>query len=528
MIYKYHLHTHSSHEFASSMRAIALRCKMLGLDGAFVTDHDYRMGYLKNGINRFDIAELGAISVIGEPPRNKFKRGWKPAEWNDVSFGSQNGKDAMILRAYPGDSCQATFSAEGKQHQVSLLALITLILDFCPVGFDPAVHGVMVDIKLSQRTPDFEFSHLCYMAGRCPSMPNTHYCLPFELADGWQKKSFSISKDILMFDGFGEDNCFVDLTLKLFCPIGAKSFSLAHSYYELTRLLVAEDIRIRQQDLANRIGEVYNVTLYVATEISGLGQHKLSFCEDTPIIDYKKENYPSEPEFAIKHVKKHGGAHSYCHLYGIYHRKFDFTDKEKGMNNLIAELIANRCEEAVMLEVGYPSGREGFDFEDYMYAWDEIIRGGVLIAGYGSNDSHGASSGGWERGNNFCAYISASSDARKALIDAFRHGRLYSADPVAWKNGEFEMSCEGFDMGAVINAKKEDEHKVLFKLMLPKGEFKIVVSSLGRVLADFGISGGSYEFCTDILIEKPIEAVRINIYNNNRCIMFSNPIYFVI
>ena len=529
-LYKFHMHTHSSHESASSMRGIADKCKELKLDGSFITDHDNRISVNKNAVFRYDVAEIGSLNTQTDTSTSKHWSGWVHERNSDVSVGIANGKKCMRLRANPGSACTAEFSSHGKRHQVSLLAQLTMLLDFCPIGFDPSVHGIMVDITLSQRPPEFFMGHLCYLAGQCPPMPDTYWIRPLELKEGWQNLIFHITKDALEFDEFGEDNCFASLKLKLFCQEGAKGFSLAHNRYELSRELWAQPLFEKQKELAERISHANGVTLYVATEISGLGQHKISFSESVPIIDYQKENYPSGAEFAIEHLKRYGGVYSYNHMFDAFKRMtLDDSQRLEIIQKRLNEMTESRCDGADLIEVGYPDTRAGFTIHEHMYIWDQLTLRGIFLTGYGNNDSHSCGHS-WDSGNNFCAHIYAESKDRETLIQALKQGNCYSADPVIWKDGTFTMDCNGKPMGSAIRTEYGGNYRIEFKLTPPvSGRFKLVISSHDRIIDEHLINkDGVFTFYADIETQQSVEAVRAMLYDlSGRCALFSNPIYFV-
>ena len=520
------MHTHSTHENASSMRGIAYWCRKLGLDGSFITDHDTRIGILKNAANFYDVSL--SKKLITEQPEENHWLGWTGTEGSDVSIGNVLGKDAMLLKAIPGAVGSAFFSAQGKRQQVTLMAQVSINLDFCPIDFNPLVHGIMLDISMSERPPDFETAHLCYAAGLCPSMPDNYHVRPMDLKPIWQNIEFRLTEDALGFTDFGDENCFSLLTIKLFCREGAKPFSLAHSRFKLARTLWAQDLLERQKEYAKSIGSYYGIILYAANEISSLGQHKISYSESTPLVDYHRENYPTGASHAINHLKHYDGIYSYCHMFDAFKREnLDEKQRREIMESRFKEMLESRCDGAYLLETGYPEGRAGFSINEHMYVWDKLALNGVFLTGYGNNDSHSCHVG-WVKGNNFCAHIFADSVERNSLLTAFKKGRLYSADPVIWRDAEFHMECMGKDMGSIIALKQGDKFNVNIKISLPAGQYTLKVSSHEILLREEVLKHGIHEFNIEGIVKKPVEAVRVMIYNmDGRCIMFSNPIYLV-
>ncbi len=526
--YKFHLHTHSSHENESSMRGIAYHCKRLGLDGAFVTDHDTRMGVMSKNAYQYDISAEKRINTHSNPPvSGEFWAGWTPVENVSAIVGDVDGKTSMVIESIPGGDCAVGYFSHGKKHQVSFLAQLVMCIELCGIGFDPAVHGVMLDITLSQRPPDLKTQHLCYCAGRCPELPDNYWTLPLGLSDSWQEFTLPLTKDALSFDSFGgEDNCFSEMALRLYCPAGSDGFKLAHSRFGITRELASEELRRYQQTLADKIAAHYGVTLHVATEVSSLGQHKISFSESVPVFNYEAAGYPTDVNIAIEFFKKYNGVYAYNHMFDSFKRvPMNDEQREVVVLGMIEKLYRIRCDYAYLLEVGFTSGRSGFTMEQHTRVWDALALRGLFLTGYGDNDSHSCLVR-WDSDSNFCAFIFADSTDRAMLVDKLKRGDTYSADPAKWK-GSFDLCCGDTPMGGVIRSQYGQDYTVTASVAFD-APYRIVVRSHERILTERILVAGEHALQIPITTQKAVEAVRAEIYEDSgRCILMSNPVYLV-
>lgn len=499
------------------MEGYFVNAASLGMNYIRFTDHDNRIGYKQYPFTSFDFSKgqmmyedypgkTCGFDVVGEP---------------QTDFCG----DRMILSA--SDEGGVKLTSSGKRHTVSLLADVTLILG---VHRTNGSGRVVIDIKLSQHpcicddgTVKHQAAHMKYVLGKARdgelSLTPT--------ADGIY--NLNISKDVHLFDVGGLDNAFD--TISIIAKDGA-SCELFHLSIE--RKCPAQEVLNRQRKLANEIGSRYGIKPFVTTEISAAGHHKCCYGEQVPVIDYAAHDYLVSQEDAIAHVKSHGGIFSYNHPFDSY-KRIDLAEEEKPIivMNEAEALCREKVFGASLIEVGFPAGRHGFAFRDYMKLWDTLSLAGIFITGHGDNDSH-TNDTGWFGGNNFAAYIAAPSELSFPIDDSFfiesmKAGRVYSANPVYVK-GNVSFECEGVPMGAILRVSEGDgmPRKMRFCADLTEPGWRLSVICNGEPTYSLPLEDTSVDFEFEVLPVQPLCFARVELYNSDgRCILMTNPIYIV-
>lgn len=234
-----HMHLHTTFEAFSTMRSQAFMAKKLGIEALFITDHDTRMGYLQKRVNEFSYESSDAVQM-----RNGIEVTWSTLEGEPIAPVKRDAGWALALQ--PGTS--ARFFAKAKQHQASLLADLTLYLDLeLPKTWEG---GLRIDVELSL-TPDCqELQHFYYDMGDCPQPDTRAFRIILPRQTGKCRLTLPIFQDILPFDPFGQDNCFISLLLHTYGPLEA--LYLGH---RMDRKYAAEAVRQKQQELADEISK---------------------------------------------------------------------------------------------------------------------------------------------------------------------------------------------------------------------------------------------------------------------------------
>ena len=295
------------------------------------------------------------------------------------------------------------------------------------------------------------------------------------------------------------------------------------------RIKIKEN-RLCHYEVAAKIGEKYDITPFVTTEISGAGQPKNCFSSFVPVLDYSHGKI-TEAE-AVAHVKSHGGIFGYNHpLERPKYKRVPFTREE--LDEIVRieseELIASRVLGASLTEVGFTRGRGLFTIADYLKLWDNISSAGIFITGYGDSDSHKSHTA-WFSGNNFASWIGVDDTLAHPISEeifnaAMVAGRVYMGDPVLL-TGDVSFTCLGKEMGSVIEYDDGEELTLNIRLeSLPEGTTVRIIRT-GNVAVTEAASG-IYERDYSILPTANIEFVRVEAYDgNDRCFMLTNPIYF--
>ena len=272
---------------------------------------------------------------------------------------------------------------------------------------------------------------------------------------------------------------------------------------------------------------------FVTTEISGAGIHKNVFSEKVPVIDYRACSYKMDDIDAIAHVRYYNGTVSYNHpLEKSEYKRREFTKEQKDfiISREISTLTASQVLGVDAMEVGFTEGRGIFTLQDYLRLWDMLSLSGVFITGYGDSDSH-FNDQGWFSGNNFATWIAADSRlafpiCEEVFNESIKAGRAYMGDPV-YLRGDVYFKCNGEEMGSVM---LRNTHNTC--------EFGMSIADVGWVVRAI-VNGelhqswtveeqGSVDVAFDITTKHPVNFARVEVYNKDgRCILLTNPIYFV-
>ncbi|MBE5781969.1 MAG: hypothetical protein E7329_01475 [Clostridiales bacterium] len=505
-----HMHLHTTFEAFSTMRSQAFMAKKLGIEALFITDHDTRMGYLQKRVNEFAYESEDAVQM-----RNGIEVTWSTMEGEPIA--PIKTEDGWVLALRPGQS--ARFFAKAKQHQASLLADLTLYLDLdLPEEW---AGGLCVDLELSLSPDNKEQQHLCYVMGDCPQQESWEFCIPLAKAKGKCRLELPISQDILRFDPFGQDHCFIALLLHTFGPL--KGLYLGH---RMDRKYAAEAVRQKQQELADEVSKKCGVALHVATEISGAGQHKVSFSQSVPLLDYPAHDYQITWEMAAAHVKKHGGVTSYNHMFTPYQkREWRGEEREQLIQGLIQSLLDTHAEGADLIEVGFPEGRGGFRVEEYIRVWDALAMQGLLLSGYGDNDCHNSKMV-WLEGNNFATFWYAENANREALEQALLTGNAYTMDPARLQGLQFGFSLEDTPMGGILIGNAEATAALHLQQLPEAAEIRLMAG--GACQEKKILAPGDHALAFQVIKNAPICPVRVEIWGmDGRLLLLSNPVYWV-
>lgn len=504
-----HMHLHTTFEASATMRTQALMAKKLGLDALFITDHDVRMGYLKKRVNAFSFQSDDACQMI-----NGSIASWRTPEDEPIFPVMTAHGWALSLPA----ERHAQFFVTGKQHQASLLADLTLTLDLLLP--DAWQGGLRMDVELSL-SPDNEApQHLYYDLGDCPQEDPRAYRCSLPRQTGKCQISLPISQDILQFESLGQDHCFVTLHLRAFGKM-----HVMYLGHRMTRKYAAEAVRRRQQALADQIGRAYGVALYVATEISGAGQHKNSFSQSVPVMDYQSLPDPVPWERAAAHVKQYGGITSYNHMFTPWQGKELQGDaREEVIQHLIQYLLDTHAEGADLIEVGFPEGRAGFTAEEYCRVWDQLAMRGLILTGYGDNDCHNTQTV-WMDGNNFATFWHAEHLSRAALEKALSTGDAYTLDPVRLAGLKLHFSVSGAPMGGLLIGGNAAVAAITIQALAEPAALRLIIG--GVCLIKNMLFPGDHALQFAIGKNAEICPVRMELLGmDGRPLLITNPVYW--
>lgn len=513
--YPMHMHLHSVHHTPASMEGHIYNAHMLGMEYIRFTDHDTHTGVDKKSIKGFDFSR-GVLEY-----ENEYGSvcGWTPLYdcTPEVSSGT------LTLRSR-GESVGVEFYAAGDRHNRALVTDVTLTLNF-----DHKIKSdarIIIDILLSMHPPKHNETHFRYVLGK-PSSTADESVASKRLearADGIY--TLALSSDIgACAEIGGLDNAFrgISITLDGEGELSLSGFTIncIHNY---------ENAVVRQRALADKIGKKYGVKPFVTTEISGAGQHKNCYSTKVPVLNYSMGKITEEE--AIAHVLSHGGIFCYNHAFESpkYKRK-QFTREE--LDEIVAyeskNLIDSRVLGASVMEVGFPMGRGLFTIADYLKLWDNISLSGIFITADGDSDSH-SNRRSWYENNNFATWIGApealpfpiDEDVFNASLVA---GNVYTGDPVFIGDG-VRLTCLRANMGAVIES-DGGEYPVSFSLGEIKTECTVRIIENGECVKEEHAKSG---YTTTHLAHPTdgVSFVRAEAYTiDGRCILLTNPIYFV-
>ena len=198
-----------------------------------------------------------------------------------------------------------------------------------------------------------------------------------------------------------------------------------------------------------------------------------------------------------------------------------------------AELVANRAYGATLMEVGFPEGRNGFSLEEYTRLWDMLAISGLILTGYGCNDSHRDNKD-WFSGNNFATFVGVSSElthpiAEEAFTDAMKKGRIYTGDPVSLQGKVDFRTEDGYPMGSVFLSEDTKEVPILFtaEQTCPGWTFRLIEN--GNVAETVKIAEENFSYKSVLEIQKAtVNFQRAELWDESgRCVMLTNPIYLI-
>lgn len=520
-----HLHMHSVWERQASMEGHFYNAQKLGIKHMYITDHDSRMGPKKDHVSYFDFSD-GEL-LVQEPSNDPLRPRSKGFTVDKQDAGSAYFIDdnKVLNVSVKGETeewstISLTFDSSQKRHEYALLAKTMLLLEMDADGFGENAR-VVVDVKLSQRPPEFENGHILYVAGNAENLENQYSTVKtLPLKDG--KCLLDLLNDAEKVGG--GDNVLNTITFTLSARNGAMP-TLRLKSLSISWKLAFEEGRVEQQKLANEIGKKYGVTPIVTYEITGAGPHKICFSTKVPVIDYEKHNFKVTEQQAIEHVKAYGGIYARNHPFDVVKDKLRTHPELESqiVPEIIEDCVANRAYGATMIEVGFPIGRSGTTFEAHLKLWDALSENGIFISGYGDSDNH-SNKLNWFEGNNFCTYIATDNPGENGFVESMKAGNLYMGDPVFLQNVEFDFhDQDGNDMGNVVFT---DATKAVYASLkgLPDGA-KIVWTVNGENVKTETCTG-KYEGTVNVPTDKKINFVRVAVYKGERCILLSNPIYY--
>ena len=580
--YSAHLHMHSCHEGVASMKGHMYMARQLGVDIIWFTDHDTRMGLLRTYVDgfSFDDEDLFIARENKEiekilRDRAKFMEGRglplsqesieksrKLMTANSTIRCGWQKKDAknpatttlklIKDRAYKGEQCLnmkveskgdsnswqsgiIDFFTNGKRHQSSLLGDIQLKLACfleAPINEDTRV---ILEVTLSEQPPEHKKAKLKYVIGDTKGLEDEYSAVIKldALPGAWNELSLDITKDAKNHPKIGGiDNVFDTISIILQTRNGKKMSCLFDDFRIIKEIeddpnTGFEESRRRQQELADVLGKEYGVIPFVATEVSGAGYHKNSFCSYVPIINYYERDYNITNEDAIAWIKKHNGIFSKNHPFSAWNRSILTKEQQDAvLDNIFNECITTRCDGADMIEIGFPEGRYGFSLDYHLRLWDRLSKNGIFITGYGCSDNH-SNSGKWLDGNNFVAWIYAKELKEEYLIESMASGNLYTGDPVKFKGQLRFNTDDGHNMGEVIKADKP-KYTTYLNITKTKPGWSVKWIVDGELARIDELKEDFYKGQLSIEMAKPLHFVRAEIYDDTgRCIILTNPIYFV-
>lgn len=520
-----HLHMHSAWESQASMEGHFYNAQRLGMQHMYITDHDSRMGPRENQVSYFDFSQ-GEIMIhepSDDPLRPRHKGFTVEKQDEDCTWFIDDNKILNITakgKTEEWSTVSLAFGSSQKRHEYALLAKTMLHLAMHADGFGENAR-VMVDVKLSQRPPEFENGHILYVAGNAEGLENAYRVvkpLSFE-ADTIDLNLLADAEKI-----GGGDNILAQITFSVSARCGAEATLFLKSL-SIDWALAFEEGRIEQQRLADEIGKKYGVTPIVTYEITAAGPHKICFSTKVPVIDYQKHNYNVTEQQAIEHVKAYGGIYARNHPFDALKDRLRLNPElaDELAPEVIDDYVSNRAYGATMLEVGFTIGRNNTKFSTFLKLWDTLSANGIFISGYGDSDNHSNSLNWFDR-NNFCAYIAAENPCENEFIESMKAGNLYTGDPVYLQHVDFCFyDQDGNDMGNVVFT---NETKTVYASVkgLPE-KSRVVWTVNGKDVKTENVEN-DYTGEISVSMTDKVNFVRVSVYKEDRCILLSNPIYY--
>jgi len=535
------LHLHSVWERQASMAGHFHNAQKLGIHHMYITDHDTRMGPRGNQIDHFDFSK-GELKIL-EPSKDPLRPRWhgftiaQQDEGTNVNISDgvmhiEANSDQTDLEDW--STIHLIFDTSQKRHEYALLANTMLHLGMNLSKFDENSEDVriIIDVKLSQRPPEFENAHIYYVFGNTEGLESPYITVKSmkEYVNDFQKASVPFHKFAFeLLKGAeavgGADNILNTVGFIVSARKG-QSVKFWLDHLSITWDMEFEEGRKEHQKIADEVGKKYGVTPFVTSEITGAGRHKICFSTKVPIINYRELGFKVSDEEAMEHVRRHGGIFARNHPFDHIKDKVTLGRSAEEINEakqgVIKEFIDNRAWGAAMMEVGFPAGKSGFPIEDYLKLWDKVSAEGIFISGYGDSDSH-SNKDGWFDGNNFVGYIAAENPCEDEFVYSMKAGNLYTGDPVYLQHTEVSFVSDKGQMMGQVTVSENPGEAVLTLQNVPEGCQLIWIANGETVKTE--ICNGNYKGTLKIPTDAKVNFVRAALYKGDRCILLTNPLY---
>ena len=520
--YPMHMHLHSSHEPAASIGSHMAHAASLGIKHLWLTEHDVRMGTKKRSLNKFS---LFRHKLFDELP-NGVRAGFKVDDEHTGSYAfiDEESRVFVELSAKQGEKGVLFFYSKQKSHCDPLFAEINVKMD-ADIELS-ADGGFTVEFVLSAQPPSFKQAKLCYFIGEHKEIRSDEAIkyLPMPDKNSEGKYVFSLTEDTSDEIG-GLDNalCFI----RLITEGNSGDSKIIFRSFEFERKLNFEPVRQRQIQVAQAVGKIHGVTPFVTFEVSDAGHHKNSYDTKVPVINYEELDFKVSQEYAISHIKKHGGIFSYNHPFTEWKNE-DLSDSEKEavVDNLIETFSKNRVYGAALMEVGFPYEKESFYDRHYLRLWDGLSLRGVFITGDGDSDNHYATEDGWTRLNNFATFAGIydnEAPTEDSFRSAFLRGSVWFGNPVYIK--ELSYLAEGEPMGSIFVNKPVEIHFDVHKINCEGYALRIVN---GKTDKKIPIKNGMISDTFTLECNNRFNFARMEIRGTDDVLIAStNPIYIV-
>ena len=534
-----HMHVHSCYEPGASMEGHIFNAQKLGMRYIWFTDHDIRMGRLRNELDSFDFSS--GLNYV----HNGVNVGFLPKEdqcgeiciCNESSSeGGRSMKMSLFGESEEWQECSATLVSYAKSHTASLLSDITLFFRYKTELSDTKNSRLIFDVKLSERPPEHTAAHILYVLGSTEGLDAPHtLIIPIEEAHGFTEREFLLSRDVVTekaaASGIGGlDNCFDNVTVRLEARLGVKAVAYIDEFSK-TRGRTAEETYELQKEVARKIGALYGVKPFVASEISYAGMHKNCYSTSIRILPYEARGYEISHDEACNSMLAQGNIFSINHPFSRFKRKdLSFFDLDDEIIKTADAYTESNCYGASLLEVGFPEGRY-LPLEYHLKLWDILSLRGHFLTGYGASDSHSNRSG-WYSGNNFVLWLGIpdceDEETEAAFIDAMRAGRGYTGDPLFIDGKVSFYGEDGQTFGSVTTLYKEESKKTVFSYDGMQKGWRLCWIVNGEVVRENRIGDGEFSDRCFLKAERAVNFVRAELYNSeDRCILLTNPIYYV-
>ena len=481
----------------------------------WTTEHDTRMGRRPKDISVFSFPEKELLVRL----ENGTRAGFMEVDGNTGTYSFEDDLDgiSMRIRADENKNQSMLFHSIGKRHSAPLFARLCVDLDADILANVENGARITVAFVLSAQPPTYKQAELCYVYGEMPKKQENMQYLPFPKKENGVYR-FPLTKDASEEVG-GVDNALCNIRLTV-----ENGGEMLFRSFVFHRELNFQEVRAEQIKLAKQLGEKWGVVPFVGFEISGAGNHKNCYSSKVPVIDYREYGFRVTNEQAIAHVKEHGGIFSWNHPFTVV-AKAEGTQEER-LAALSQKLVENRVYGASMMEVGFPSGRDGFTANHYLQLWDILSANGVFITGVGDSDNHHAVAEGWTEGNNFSTFVGLYGDeepCEEDFVCALSRGSVWGGNPVKIKDFTFEVNDA--PQGSVICGERVE---VAFSAKDVRcGGYALCVVN-GWPIQRVEISSGAVAGTFELTNTHKYNFARVEIYDEEGVLIaFSNPIYLV-